>query len=248
MSGSETGRAPLAGRVALVTGGARRIGRAIVLMLAGEGARVAIHCNRSEREAEETAREAGGGAMVFRADLRSVDQIRRLAGEVADSMGRIDILVNNAALFGRTPFLETTEDEWDSFHDVNAKAVFFLSQAVASSMEEGSIIHIADTGGVHLWPGYLAYGASKAAVVALARGMAKALAPRIRVNAILPGPMMAPEAEEAESMEEAVAKTLLRREGSPEDIARAVRFLLIDGGYLTGAVIPVDGGRLAAGH
>jgi pteridine reductase len=248
LSGSKRGEARLAGRVALVTGGARRIGRAIVLMLAREGARVAIHYHRSEAEAEETAREAGGGAGVFRADLRSVEEIRRLAGDVGERMGRIDILVNNAALFGRTPFLETSEEEWDSFHEVNAKAVFFLSQAVASSMEEGSIVHISDTGGVHLWPGYLAYGASKAAVIALTQGMAKALAPRIRVNAILPGPMLPPEAEGTEPLEEAIGKTLLRREGSAEDIALAVRYLLTDGGYLTGALIPVDGGRLASGH
>jgi NAD(P)-dependent dehydrogenase (short-subunit alcohol dehydrogenase family) len=238
----------LSGRVALVTGGARRIGRAIVLALAREGARVAVHYNRSRAEAEVTAREAGGGAGVFGADLQSVGEIRRLARDVEESMGVVDILVNSAALFARTPFLETSEEDWDRFHAVNVKAVFFLSQTVARSMQQGSIIHIGDTGGVHLWPGYLAYGASKAAVIALTRGMAKALAPDIRVNAVLPGPMLPPEAKGTETIEEAIGKTLHQRQGSAEDVALAVRYLLTDGSYVTGAVIPVDGGRLAAGH
>lgn len=239
----------LEGRVALVTGAARRIGRAIAFALAAEGARVAVHFGRSAEDASETARLAGNGARTFGADLRSLDEIRRLAKDVRRDMGRIDFLVNNAALFGRTPFLETTEAEWDRFHDVNLKAPFFLTQAVAREMDEGAIVNIADTGGVNLWPGYLAYGSSKAGLAALTRGFARALAPKIRVNAILPGPMLPPEGEgDLESLDEAVAKTLLRRPGSPLDIAAAVRFLLTDGAYITGALLPVDGGRLAAGE
>ncbi|MFH1680663.1 MAG: SDR family oxidoreductase [Candidatus Eisenbacteria bacterium] len=247
MSGSGEEGGLLSGRVALVTGSARRIGRTIALRLAREGARVAVHCNESVADAEETARAAGNGARVFRADLRSIGEIRRLAAEVADRMGRIDCLVNNASTFGRTPFLRTTEEEWDRFHDVNLKAAFFLAQAVAARMEEGAIVNIADTGGVNLWPGYLAYGVSKAGLIGLTKGLAVALAPRIRVNAILPGPILSPEAEGVESMEEAVSRTLLGRAGSPDDIAAAVRFLLTEGSYITGALIPVDGGRLTAG-
>jgi NAD(P)-dependent dehydrogenase (short-subunit alcohol dehydrogenase family) len=242
------GERPLDGRVVLVTGAARRIGRAIAIRLAREGARVALHYNRSEAEAAETARAAGGEARLFRADLRSVGEIRRLAGEVAGSMGRIDCLVNNASTFGRTPFLETTEEDWDRFHDVNLKAVFFLTQAVVPHIGEGAIVNIADTGGVNLWPGYLAYGTSKAGLIALTRGLAAQLAPRIRVNAILPGPVLAPEAKGVETMDEAVAKTLLKRPSSPEEIAAVVRFLLVDAASVTGAALPVDGGRLAAGH
>ncbi len=248
MRENEAGRKPLSGRVALVTGAGRRIGRAIALRLAREGARVAVHYNRSAIEAEETAREAGEGARAFRADLRSVNEVQRLAETILDRMGRIDFLVNNASTFGRTPFFETTEEEWDLFHDVNLKAVFFLTQAVASRMNEGAIINIADTGGVRLWPGYLAYGASKAGLVGLTQGLAAALAPRIRVNAILPGPILPPEAQGIETLDEAISKTLLKRAGSPDDIASAVRFLLAEGTFITGAVLPVDGGRLAAGE
>ncbi|MBM3320957.1 MAG: SDR family oxidoreductase [Candidatus Eisenbacteria bacterium] len=248
MSENEARGRPLAGRVALVTGAGRRIGRAIALRLAREGARVAVHYDQSAREAEATAREAGEGACAFRADLRSVEEIRRLAETVLDRMGRIDFLVNNASTFGRTPFFETAEEEWDLFHDVNLKAVFFLTQAVASRMNEGVIVNIADTGGVRLWPGYLAYGASKAGLIGLTRGLAAALAPRIRVNAILPGPILPPEARGVETMEEAISKTLLKRAGSPDDIASAVRFLLVEGTFITGAALPVDGGRLAAGE
>ncbi len=248
MGESGTDRKPLSGKVALVTGAARRIGRQIAVELARAGARTAIHYGRSAVDAEETVRLAGERARAFQADLRSVAEIRRLVDDVAGAMGRIDFLVNNAACFGRTPFAETTEEEWDLFHEVNLKAVFFLTQAAAARMGEGAIVHIADTAGVNLWPGYLAYGASKAGVVALTRGMARALAPRIRVNVVLPGPMLPPEGDGTELLHEAVKKTLLKRSGDPSDIAAAVRFLLAEGTYITGALLPVDGGRLAAGE
>lgn len=239
--------APMKGKVVLVTGAAKRIGRAIAVDLGSEGARVAVHYGRSRQEAEETVRLAGDGARAFGADLRSTKEIGCLSEEVYRSMGRIDFLVNNAALFGRTPFFETTEEEWDRFHDVNLKGAFFLTQAVARVMKEGAIVNIADTGGVRLWPGYLAYGASKAGLVALTRGLARALAPKIRVNGVLPGPMLPPEGEgDLETLDEAASKTLLKRPGRPEDVARAVRFL-IESPYVTGALLPVDGGRLAAG-
>jgi len=248
MGENGTDRKPLNGKVALVTGAARRIGRQIAVELARAGARTAIHYGQSDADAGEAVRLAGEGARAFQADLRSVAEIRRLVDDVVGAMGRLDFLVNNAATFGRTPFAETTEEEWDRFHDVNLKAVFFLSQAAAARMGEGAIVHIADTGGVNIWPGYLAYGASKAGVVALTRGMARALAPKIRVNAVLPGPMLPPEGDRTEPLHEAVKKTLLKRSGDPSDIATAVRFLLAEGTYITGAILPVDGGRLAAGE
>ena len=166
------GKRSMAGRVALVTGAGRRIGRAIALAFAAEGARVAVHHNRSVEEAEETARLAGNGSRPFRADLGTAREAERLAGEVHHAFGRIDAVVHSAALFGRTPFGETTERDWDRFHAVNLKAPFFLSQAAAARMEEGSILFLADVCAVDPWPGYLAYGATKAGLVHLTRAPA----------------------------------------------------------------------------
>ncbi|MBN1825197.1 MAG: SDR family oxidoreductase [Candidatus Eisenbacteria bacterium] len=244
MSGREAGKSRLLeGRAALVTGAAKRIGRTLALALAGEGARVAVHHHRSAEEAEETARLAGNGARTFRADLSSVAEAEGLAEDVHRAFGRIDVVIHNAALFGRTPFGETTERDWDRFHAVNLKAPFFLSQAAAARMGEGSILFIADVCALDPWPGYLAYGATKAGLIHLTRGLARALAPRIRVNAILPGPILPSEPEGAESLDEAVARTLLKRRGDPSDIASAALFLTAEACYVTGAVLPVDGGR-----
>lgn len=231
------------GRTALVTGAGRRVGRAIALELAAAGARVAVHYCGSKAGAEETVCLAGNDSRSFPADLRSVDQAERLAEVVSQEFGRIDLLVNNAARFGRTPFGETTEEEWDRFHDLNLKGLFFLSQAVANRMEDGCIIHVADTCALDPWPGYLAYGVSKAGLPGLTRGMARALAPRIRVNAVLPGPVLRAESEDESVFARAVDRTLLKRAGEPADIAAAVRFLAAEGTWITGVLLPVDGGH-----
>ena len=231
------------GRTALVTGAGRRVGRAIALELAASGARVAVHFYQSKREAEETSRLAGNSSRSFQADLCSVKEAEYLAEEVRREFGRIDLLVNSAARFGRTKFGETTENEWDRFHDLNLKSIFFLSQAVANRMNEGSIIHIADTCALDPWPGYLAYSLSKTGLSGLTRGMARALAPRIRVNAVLPGPVLRPDNEDESVFLRAVDKTLLKRAGDPSDIASAVRFLAAEGTWITGVLLPVDGGR-----
>ncbi len=245
---SSGGKRPLEGKTAVVTGGAVRIGKAIVLELARAGARVAVHYHSSKQEAMRTAREAGGGADVFAADISSVEQAGGLISQVHEVFGGADILVNNAAVFGRTPFLETTEEEWDRFHSTNLKGLFFLTQAFASKSDQGVVINIADSAGEAMWPGYLAYSTTKAGVIALTRGLAKSLAPGIRVNAILPGPMLPPEGSgDLESIAEGVGRTVLKRQGSPEDIARAVLYFVTDGGYVTGAVLPVDGGRHLTG-
>lgn len=232
-------------KVALVTGAAKRVGRSIALELAGAGARVAVHYHSSAAAAEETAALAGGGAAPFAADIREIEECRRLVSSVMKSFGRIDILVNNAAVFGRTPFAETTGEEWDRFQEINLRSAFFLSQAAAAAMDEGVIINIADSAGVTLWPGYLAYSISKSGLITLTRGLARTLAPSIRVNAVLPGPVLPPEQEKGneEIVAESIKRTAMKRLGSPEDVAKAVRYLVVDGGYITGAILPVDGGR-----
>ncbi len=242
------GDEPLHGRTALVTGAAVRVGRAIALELAGAGARVAVHYRSSAVAAERTAAECGRGAKAFRADLRSLDEIDALVSDVKERFGTPSILVNNAAVFGRTPFETTTEEEWDRFMEVNARGPFFLTRAWAATATEGLVVNIADSAGVTILPGYLAYSASKAALVALTRGLAKVLAPSIRVNAVLPGPVLLAEGEEdRKTVEETIRRTVLGRIGTPRDVARAVRYLAVEGDYITGALLPVDGGRLLGG-
>lgn len=236
----------LEGHVAIVTGAAKRIGRAIALTLAREGATVAVHYRSSRDAAQKTAHEAGGGATTFRADLSDLGSLTALADDVTSQLGTPSILVNSAAVFARTPFPDVTEDAWDKQFDINLKGTFFLTQAVCRHMKRGLIVNIADSAGLSVWPGYIPYSVSKGGVISMTRGLAKALAPDIRVNAILPGPMLQPEGEgEMESIENGIKKTLLKRQGSPEDIAKAVRYFAVDGDYVTGAILPVDGGRSA---
>ncbi len=180
------------GKVVLVTGAAKRIGRSIALKLAAEGARVAIHYNGSEREALATADECGG-APVFRANLESVDDIRRMFERVAGELGRLDGLVNNAARFTRINPLDIEEKDWDFIHSVNLKSVFFCCQAAArimladtSSNAGGHIVNISSLGALRPWEDHAHYCSSKAGVVMLTRVLAKAWAPRISVNSVAP--------------------------------------------------------------
>src|SRR5690242_7810374 len=180
----ENPRSDLRGKVVLVTGAAKRIGRGIALRLAEEGARVAIHYGRSEAEARRTAEECGGAAL-FRANLESVAEIERLFAELGERMGRLDGLVNNAARFTRFDPLEITEADWDFIHSVNLKAVFFCCQQGARLMQRsggGRIVNISSLGGIRPWAEHAHYCASKAGVIMLTRALSKALAPEITVN------------------------------------------------------------------
>src|ERR1035441_4770833 len=179
----------LAGQTILVTGAAKRIGRGIALRLAEEGARVAIHYSRSEKEARHTAEECGG-AELFRADLESVDAITRMFADLEARMGRLDGLVNNAARFARIDPLDITEKDWDYIHSVNLKAVFFCCQSAARLMRKtggGRIVNISSLGGIRPWAAHAHYCASKAGVIMLTRALAKAFAPEITVNSVAPG-------------------------------------------------------------
>jgi pteridine reductase len=239
----------LTGRAALVTGGAVRVGRAIAGAVAARGAAVVIHYRSSRAEAEGLVAEieaAGGRAAAVAADLERPEAVRELAGVAEAAFGRIDVLVNNAAIFPSAPFLEVTEAEWDRTLATNLKAPFLLAQALAPGMlarGAGKIVNLADVAAFRPWPSYLPYSVSKAGLVALTQGLARALAPRIQVNAIAPGAILFPEEWDAARREKLLAQVPMGRAGDPEDIARTVLYLIEATDYVTGAVIPVDGGR-----
>src|ERR1700739_4829225 len=212
----------LEGRVILVTGAAKRIGRGIALRVAEEGARVAIHYQRSERAAREAGAECGG-AELFRANLESVPEIVRMFAEVEERLGRLDGLVNNAARFTRFDPLEITEKDWDFIHSVNLKATFFCCQQGARLMKKsgaGRIVNISSLGGIRPWAEHAHYCASKAGVIMLTKALAKAWAPEITVNSVAPG--VIPFADIDERGKEMIRNTPAGRGGTPEEIADAV--------------------------
>jgi pteridine reductase len=242
-------KAPLAGRVALVTGGAHRLGAAIVRVLAQEGANVAIHARRHAREGEAAARSLrrrGAKAVVLVADLEDAAATRGLVPACLDALGRIDVLVNNAGVFEHVAPTSPDVAVFDRAMAVNARAPYVLSVEAAKAMRargEGAIVNVACASVYAPYTGYLAYSASKAALANLTAGLAKAFAPAVRVNAVAPGAILPPEGATGAQARQAVEATRLKRWGSPEDVARAVRFLVVDAPYVTGVVLPVDGGR-----
>jgi pteridine reductase len=243
----------LRGKVVLVTGAAVRVGREIARSAAARGADVVVHYRQSAAEANALVEEltaAGVRAITVRADLERASEARRLIADALSAMGRIDVLVNNAAIFPRTPFLEIAEEEWDRTLATNLKAPFICAQAVAPHMLErgsGKIVNLADVAAFRPWPNYLPYCISKAGIVTLTQVLALALAPSVQVNAVAPGAILFPDDWDAERRERLLAQIPLQRTGTPEDVARTVLFLLEGSDYITGAVIPVDGGRLLAG-
>ncbi len=237
----------LEGRVALVTGAAKRLGRAVALRLAEEGADVIIHYRSSIVDAQSAVAEiekGGRRGCTIAADLTSVADIKRLFDEAAKQFGRLDILVNSAANFLPASIVSTTEEIWDTSLDSNLKAPFFCAQAAAPLLRrtKGTIINFADTGGLLGWPGYIAHSVSKAGVVMLTKVLAKALAPEVRVNAIAPGTITMP-GDPPEWEADFIKQAPLRRAGKPSDIADAVVFL-VRSEFVTGQVLVVDGGRV----
>src|SRR5271167_867571 len=233
---------PLEGRVILVTGSAKRIGRGIAMRLAGEGARVAIHYNGSEADARATAAECGN-APIFQADLQKVAEIERLFTEVENHFGSIDGLVNNAARFTTIDPLEVTEADWDFIHSVNLKATFFCCQQGAALMKKtgpGRIVNLSSLGGIRPWDMYAHYCASKAGVIMLTRALAKAFAPQITVNSVAPGVILA--SAEDPRAQDLIAATPAGRSGTPEEIADAVLYFINASNFVTGQVLAVDGG------
>ncbi len=240
----------LHGRVALVTGAGRRVGRAIALGLAQRGARLAVHYQQDAAGATEVVaqiRAAGGEAESFAADLSDADAATGLVHRVADHFKAFDVLINSAAVMERTPVGEVTPAVWDQMFAINLRAPFFAAQAAAAVMPAadrggGVIVNIADLAALETWPAYVPHGITKAGIIQMTRGLAHALAPRIRVNAIAPGAVLLPEHWNAADAAHLVASTPLGRLGSPDDVLGAVDYL-ITADYVTGVTIVVDGGR-----
>ena len=229
-------------RIVLVTGAAKRIGRAIAIRLHQSGYRVAIHYGGSEKEARATAEECGS-APLFQADLEEVEDIRRMFLEVGEQLGSLYGLVNNAARFRRRDPFEITEADWDAIHNVNLKATFFCCQQGALLMKKtgaGRIINISSLGGIRPWEMYAHYCASKAGVIMLTRALAKAFAPEITVNSVAPGVILAsPEDPRAQDL---IAATPAKRSGTPEEIANAVLYFMNATNFVTGQLLAIDGG------
>ena len=240
------------GKTALVTGGAKRIGRAIALALAQEGMNLILHYHHSSREARGTQAEAerlGVRVHLIRANLEKLGEVNQLARKAFRIAPRIHLLVNNAAVFYKTPFGKIREKDWDYFFDINLKAPFFLAQRIGLEMfrqKEGKIINLVDWTAFRPYAGYLPYCASKAGLVAVTESLAKILAPHVQVNAIAPGPILPAAGSTPKENRKVVQRTPLKRFGEPEDIAEAVRFLVKVTDFVTGAVLPVDGGNLIA--
>ncbi len=243
----------LQGKNALVTGAAVRVGRAIAVALARRGANIAIHCRSSRTEARQLSQELhrrfGIDSAVFSADLGSARQTRGLADAVLRRFETVSVLVNSASIYERRELGHIDAAHWDKDMAVNLRAPFLLSQALGVRMKragEGKIINIADWAGQRPYVEYTPYCVSKAGLLCLNTLLAKALAPQVQVNAVLPGPVLLPEGS-TPGFRRAVEKaTPLRRLGSPEDVANAVVFLIESSDFITGAALAVDGGRLIA--
>lgn len=237
----------LTGKAALVTGGAHRVGRALVLALAHAGADIALHYHGSEEASRRTAKEVealGRRVVRLRADVADPGEAVELAARAVDALGRLDVLVNSAALFESARFLDVTVADWDRVMAVNTRAPFLLLQATAPHLaaSKGVAVNIADVSGLRPWPAFPHHSVSKAALVHLTKVAARALAPEIRVNCIVPGTVLPPEYYTAEQLEESRDRTALGRIGTPEDVADAL-LLLVRSDFTTGSVIVVDGGR-----
>jgi pteridine reductase len=240
----------LKGKVALVTGAGRRVGRAIAVALAARGAAIAIHYRNSRAEADQLAAEItskGGRAQGFRADLEKVADIEAMIAAALAALGRIDVLVNSASVFVRKSLDEVTERDWDVALDTNLKAPFFLSKLAGAAMRRqgaGKIVNIGDWAGIRPYNNYLPYTVSKTGIIGLTRALAKALAPEVQVNCVALGPVMAPEEYDPAEVARLVNATLTKKMGSPEDVARAVLFFCEGTDFATGATLLLDGGRL----
>ncbi|MFX0121984.1 MAG: SDR family NAD(P)-dependent oxidoreductase [Candidatus Hodarchaeota archaeon] len=238
---------PLSGKVALVTGGAHRVGRAIALALADAGADVIVHYHSSDEAAKTTADEIsalGRRAFPVKADLGDVAQIGPMFQQIEGEFPQLDILVNSASVFEAVDFMAITPEQWNETMGVNLRGPAFCAQAAARRMlaqSGGHIVNIADVIGLRPWPRYPHHSVAKAGLIMLTQVLAAALAPTIQVNAIAPGPVLKPPGMPEVRWGEIGAASLLGRSGQPSDVAEAVVFL-VSSRYITGEVLVVDGG------
>src|SRR5215470_110559 len=236
----------LAGQFALVTGSAKRVGRVVAHELARRGANIVVHYHASEPEAAATVASIealGVRALALRADLGQADQVRRLARDAEARTGGIALLVNSAANYLRAAFDNITDGIWDASLDVNLKAPFLLAWEIGRAMRargDGCIVNVADWAGERPYRSYLPYCVSKAGLVALTKALAKELAPSVRVNAVAPGPVLPPDDFGPAELDAIRRATPLGRFGSPEEVARAIRFLAEDATFSTGSILHVD--------
>ena len=240
----------LAGKVALVTGAGRRVGRTIALALAERGAAIAAHYGTSRAEAESLAAEItreGGKAQAFCANLENVSEIESMVGAALQTFGRIDVLVNSASVFYRKSLELVTERDWDLNLDVNLKAPFFAAKFAGAAMRRqgaGKIVNIGDWAAIRPYNNYLPYTVAKSGLVGLTRALAKALAPEVQVNCVALGPVLPPDDYTPEEIEKLREGTLTKTLGSPRDVAQAVLFLCEGTDFATGSTLLLDGGRL----
>ena len=236
----------------LVTGAARRIGAAIARALHAAGGRIALHCHRSRVEAERLAAELNavraGSCAVVQGDLLDVPGLARIVDEAAGAFGRLDALVNNASSFHATPFGKIDGRAWDDLIGTNLRAPLFLAQAAAPHLKRarGAIVNVVDIHADRPLKDFVVYSIAKAGLAGLTRSLALELGPEVRVNGVSPGAILWPDGEahfDRHEKERITANTPLRRIGSPEDVAGAVKYLLFDAPFVTGQVLAVDGGR-----
>jgi 3-oxoacyl-[acyl-carrier protein] reductase/pteridine reductase len=237
----------LQGKTALVTGGSRRIGREIALALAAAGADVALTYLRSRREAGQTAEEIrrrGVRALALACDVRQEKSVREAVKKVVREFGGLDVLVNNAAVYETVEFAKITARQWDEMFATNVRGPFLVSQASLRSLRQrrGRIIHLGSLGGLRPWTTHAHYCAAKAALIMLTQVMAKALAPEIAVNCVAPGMIDLGDGRDSAFLRKIAAKTPMQRNGSAEEVVRAVRFFATAPQFITGQVLAVDGG------
>jgi pteridine reductase len=241
---------PLAGKAALITGAARRVGATTARALHGAGASIVLHYRSSAEEAQALARELNtarpDSATLAQCDLLDAAAVKELAQAAVTAFGGLDILVNNASSFYPTPLGDIDEDDWNDLIGTNLKAPLFLAQAAAAALRErgGLIVNLADIHGMRPLRRHPVYCVAKAGLIMLTKSLARELGPQVRVNAIAPGPVMWPEDGVDEALrQEIIDRTALKRTGSAEDVARAVLFFATQAPFITGQILAVDGGR-----
>jgi len=237
---------PLTGKSVLVTGGARRIGRAIALACAAAGANVAITYRNSRAEAVETAEQIaalGVRSLSVECDVRSQSSVQQAIAAVLSTFGRLDVLVNNAAVFASAPLDEISLEAWDAVFETNARGPFLVAREALPALRaaEGRIVNIGSLGGLRAWSDHAHYCASKAALHMLTQAMARAFAPQVSVNCVAPG-WIEFETESAQAAQRFAARTPMQRNGTAEDVAQAVLFFATGPGFVTGQILGVDGG------